>query len=118
LHCGRRIEVGGYKRPISGRGHVERAAARIAAALKSGGFETTFRQRFTWWMKFLRLLPQPPRSWFINRPTGWNKRKIVGRQAGVRPDVTEARPKPLLGIARTSGSGPEAEGPLLCREDR
>jgi len=58
---------------------VDSAAARIAAALKSGGFETTFPRRFTWWMKVLRILPQPLRFWFINRATGWNKRKIVGR---------------------------------------
>ena len=58
---------------------VDRAAARIAAALKSGGFETTFPRRFTWGLKLLRILPQPLRFWFINRATGWNKRKIVGR---------------------------------------
>jgi short-subunit dehydrogenase len=58
---------------------VDRAAARIAMALKSGGFETTFPRRFTWCMKVLRILPQPLRFWFINRATGWNKRRIPGR---------------------------------------
>ena len=55
---------------------VDRAAARIAKALKSGGFETTFPRRFTWFLKFLRILPQPLRFWFINRATGWRKRRI------------------------------------------
>ena len=69
---------------------VDRAAARIAAALKTGGFETTFPRRFTWFLKFLRILPQPLRFWFINRATGWNKRLDQRRQAGIRPDVTDA----------------------------
>ena len=62
---------------------MERAAARIAAALKSGGFEATFPRRFTWPMKFLRILPQPLRFWFINRATGWSKRRISGRGKGL-----------------------------------
>ena len=53
---------------------VDRASRRIAGALKSGGFETTFPRRFTWILKLLRILPQPLRFWFINRVTGWHKR--------------------------------------------
>lgn len=54
-----------------------RAADRIARALKTGGFETTFPRRFTWFVKFLRILPQPLRFWFVTRATGWNKRAIL-----------------------------------------
>ena len=61
---------------------VDRAAARMAAALKSGGFETTFPRRLTWFLKFLRILPQPLRFRFINRATGWNKRSINGGRLG------------------------------------
>ena len=61
---------------------VDRAAARMASALKTGGFETTFPRRFTWFLKFLRILPQPLRFWFINRATGWNKRQINGGKRG------------------------------------
>ena len=58
---------------------VDRAAARIAAALKTGGFETTFPRPFTWFLKFLRIMPQPLRFWLINRAAGWNRRAISGR---------------------------------------
>ena len=61
---------------------VDRAAARMASALKTGGFETTFPRRFTWFLKFLRILPQPLRFRFINRATGWNKRSINGGKRG------------------------------------
>jgi NAD(P)-dependent dehydrogenase (short-subunit alcohol dehydrogenase family) len=61
---------------------ADRAAARMAAALKTGGFETTFPHRFTWFLKLLRVLPQPLRFWFINRATGWNKRKIMSGKRG------------------------------------
>ena len=55
------------------------AATHRRSAAGRGGFETTFPRRFTWFLKLLRILPQPLRFWFINRATGWNKRKIVGR---------------------------------------
>jgi NAD(P)-dependent dehydrogenase (short-subunit alcohol dehydrogenase family) len=55
---------------------VDRAVRRIAKALRSGGFETTFPRRFTWFLKLLRILPQPLRFWYINRATGWRKRRI------------------------------------------
>jgi NAD(P)-dependent dehydrogenase (short-subunit alcohol dehydrogenase family) len=61
---------------------VDRAAARISAALKTGGFEITFPRRFTWFMKFLRILPQRLRFWFINRATGWDKRPMTGGRRG------------------------------------
>jgi len=55
---------------------VERAAERLAGALRSGGFECSFPRRFTWLLKMLRLLPQPLRFRFINRVTGWDKRPL------------------------------------------
>ena len=61
---------------------VDRAArADGTRHSKTGGFETTFPRRFTWFLKFLRILPQPLRFWFINRATGWNKRKINGKRS-------------------------------------
>lgn len=57
---------------------VERAVTRLADALERGGFETTFPRRLTWLLKFLRILPQPVRFWFINRVTGWDKRPMPG----------------------------------------
>jgi NAD(P)-dependent dehydrogenase (short-subunit alcohol dehydrogenase family) len=53
---------------------VDKASQRIAHGLRSGGFEVTFPWRFTWFLKFLRILPQPLRFAFINRATGWRKR--------------------------------------------
>jgi short-subunit dehydrogenase len=58
----------------------EKAAARIVAGLRSGGFEMTFPRRFTWFLKFLRILPQPIRYAFINRVTGWHKRPLSTRR--------------------------------------
>jgi NAD(P)-dependent dehydrogenase (short-subunit alcohol dehydrogenase family) len=52
---------------------VEEASRQIVAGMKSGRFETTFPRRFTWFLKLLRILPQPLRFWFINRATGWDK---------------------------------------------
>lgn len=61
---------------------VDRAANRIAKALRTGGFETTFPHRFTWFMKLLRILPQPLRFWYIKRATGWRKRPTLnGRRS-------------------------------------
>lgn len=53
---------------------VDKASQRIVRALRTGGFEVTFPWRFTWFLKFLRILPQPLRFAFINRATGWHKR--------------------------------------------
>jgi short-subunit dehydrogenase len=60
---------------------VDDASKRIVKALKSGGFETTFPHRFTWFLKLLRISPQPLRFWFVNKATGWGKRPIsTGRR--------------------------------------
>jgi NAD(P)-dependent dehydrogenase (short-subunit alcohol dehydrogenase family) len=56
---------------------VDRAALKLADALKHGGFESTFPRRFTWFLKFLRILPQPLRFRLINRMTGWHKRPLA-----------------------------------------
>ena len=56
---------------------AKRAAERIAAALKHGGFETTFPRRFTWLTKFLSLLPQPLRYRYVRWATGWRKRPMI-----------------------------------------
>lgn len=56
---------------------AERAAGRIATALKSGGFETTFPRRFTWLTKFLSMLPQPLRYRYVRWATGWRKRPMI-----------------------------------------
>jgi len=56
---------------------VDKAAERMAQAIKSGGFEVHFPKRFTWFLKILRILPQPLRFWFINRATGWKTRPLA-----------------------------------------
>lgn len=55
---------------------VEDAAARLIQAIESGGFETSFPQRFTWFLKVLRLLPQAARFLVLNRLTGWKSRPL------------------------------------------
>jgi hypothetical protein len=49
----------------------------MAKAIRSGGFESNFPRRFTWFLKVLRILPQPLRFWFINRMTGWKTRPLA-----------------------------------------
>lgn len=56
---------------------VDEASARMAKAIRSGGFESNFPRRFTWFLKLLRILPQPLRFWFINRMTGWKTRPLA-----------------------------------------
>lgn len=56
---------------------ADKASMRIVAGLRSGGFETTFPRRFTWFLKFVRLFPQPLVFAFINRATGWGKRPLA-----------------------------------------
>lgn len=52
---------------------VEAAAERVLAGMDTTRFEITFPRRFTYFLKFLRMLP---RSWYlamIRRSTGWDK---------------------------------------------
>lgn len=61
---------------------VDKASKRLARGLKSGGFETTFPRRFTWFLKLLRASPQPLRFWFVNKATGWGKRPAGRKPKG------------------------------------
>lgn len=56
---------------------VDRAARRMADGIRGGGFEIHFPRRFTWFLKFLRILPMPVRYWFIHKVTGWEKRPMA-----------------------------------------
>ncbi|MBA3449552.1 MAG: SDR family NAD(P)-dependent oxidoreductase, partial [Pseudaminobacter sp.] len=63
--------------PMPALMHVDKASKRMSAALKSGGFETNFPWRFTWMLKFLRLLPMPVRYALVHAATGWKKRPLA-----------------------------------------
>ncbi len=52
---------------------VEQAARRIVAGLKRGGFEITFPRRFTWWLKFLNILPYGLYFRAVYGFTGWKQ---------------------------------------------
>lgn len=56
---------------------VDKAAKRVVQAIKTGGFESSFPWRFTWFLKALRALPQPVRFWIMNRLTGWKSRPLA-----------------------------------------
>jgi NAD(P)-dependent dehydrogenase (short-subunit alcohol dehydrogenase family) len=68
---------------------VDKAAARIVASVRTGGFETSFPRRLTIPLKFLSILPQPLRYMLVNRLTGWKNRSLSSAK---RPaDLTDAR---------------------------
>jgi len=56
---------------------VDKASARMAAGIRSGGFELVFPRRLLWFLKVLRILPMPLRYWFIHKVTGWDKRPLA-----------------------------------------
>lgn len=56
---------------------VDKASKRIVAGLKKGGFETTFPYRFTWFLKLLRIIPQPLRFWFVMKATRWQRQPMA-----------------------------------------
>ena len=56
---------------------VEDAAQRIADGLKKGGFEITFPRRFSYILKFLRVLPHFLYFPVVAGMTGWNKRPVT-----------------------------------------
>ncbi|HWK66658.1 MAG TPA: SDR family NAD(P)-dependent oxidoreductase [Rhizobiaceae bacterium] len=60
---------------------VDKASRRIVAGLKHGGFETTFPRRFTWFLKMLRLVPQPIRHWLVAKATRWEKQPMLSRKS-------------------------------------
>lgn len=48
-----------------------KASAHMMRAIRSGGYETTFPRRLTWWLKFMRLWPNEARFAFMNAVTRW-----------------------------------------------
>jgi NAD(P)-dependent dehydrogenase (short-subunit alcohol dehydrogenase family) len=50
---------------------VDKAAKRIASAIRSGGYETTFPWRLTWLLKFMRMWPHASRFAFMNYVARW-----------------------------------------------
>ena len=51
---------------------VDKAVARIVEGMATGGFELTFPRRFTWVLKFLRILPYWAYFPLMKRITGTN----------------------------------------------
>jgi NAD(P)-dependent dehydrogenase (short-subunit alcohol dehydrogenase family) len=56
---------------------VDKAAARILRAIRSGGFETTFPRRQTWGLKLLRLMPRAFVFKLVNEVTAWRARPLM-----------------------------------------
>lgn len=57
---------------------VDDAARRMADGLVKGGFEVTFPKRFTYMLKFLRLLPHGLYHWLVSRGTQWHGKPLDG----------------------------------------
>jgi short-subunit dehydrogenase len=55
---------------------VDDAARRMADGLESKRFEVTFPKRFTYQLKFLRLLPFNVYHWLVSRATGWKDKPL------------------------------------------
>ncbi len=55
---------------------VDDAARRMADGLESKRFEVTFPKRFTYQLKFLRLLPFNAYHWLVSRATGWKGKPL------------------------------------------
>jgi hypothetical protein len=55
---------------------VDDAARRMADGLESKRFEVTFPKRFTYQLKFLRLLPFNVYHWLVSRATGWKGKPV------------------------------------------
>lgn len=55
---------------------VDDAACRMADGLENGGFEVTFPKRFTYMLKFLRLLPHGLYHWLVSRGTQWHGKPL------------------------------------------
>lgn len=64
------------KFPMPALMEVGEAVRRIVDGIKTGGFEVTFPRRFTWWLKFVNLLPHPVYFAVMNRAMGWRKRPV------------------------------------------
>lgn len=55
---------------------VDDAARRMADGLEKGSFEVTFPKRFTYMLKFLRLLPHGLYHWLVSRGTQWHGKPL------------------------------------------
>jgi NAD(P)-dependent dehydrogenase (short-subunit alcohol dehydrogenase family) len=62
--------------PMPGIMSADKASARIARGLRTGGFEVAFPRRFTLFLKLLKLFPHAVYFWFMNWATGWRKRPL------------------------------------------
>ncbi|MBV6657300.1 MAG: SDR family NAD(P)-dependent oxidoreductase [Devosiaceae bacterium] len=61
---------------------VDDAARRMADGIESKRFEVTFPKRFTYQLKFLRLLPFDVYHWIVSRTTGWRGKALEPRSEG------------------------------------
>ncbi|MEM6712754.1 MAG: SDR family NAD(P)-dependent oxidoreductase [Pseudomonadota bacterium] len=57
---------------------VDDAAKRMADGIEAKGFEVTFPKRFTYQLKFLRLLPFNLYHAIVSRTTGWRGKPLDG----------------------------------------
>jgi short-subunit dehydrogenase len=55
---------------------VDDAARRMADGLEAKSFEVTFPKRFTYQLKFLRLLPFDLYHWLVSRATKWHGKPL------------------------------------------
>jgi len=55
---------------------VDDAARRMADGLESKSFEVTFPKRFTYQLKFMRLLPFDLYHWLVSRATKWHGKPL------------------------------------------
>lgn len=55
---------------------ADKAVAEMIHGIEQGGFEITFPRRFTYMLKFLRMLPHPLYFWIMKRQTGWRTRPL------------------------------------------
>lgn len=63
---------------------VAKASQQTIRAIRSGGYETTFPRRLTWWLKFVRMWPAPMIFAFINCVTRWPSHPLIrGRKRRV-----------------------------------
>lgn len=56
---------------------VDDASARMARAIRSGGFASSFPKRFTFMLKLLNMLPFSARYLLVRKLTGWEKRPLA-----------------------------------------
>jgi NAD(P)-dependent dehydrogenase (short-subunit alcohol dehydrogenase family) len=56
---------------------ADRAARRMLAGIRHGGFEISFPRRLTWPLKLASVLPRPLCQWLLTRLTGWGKRPLA-----------------------------------------